>query len=167
MKAASPAGELLRQWRQRRRMSQLDLAIAAGISARHLSFVETGRSRPTSGMILRLSEHLDVPLRERNALLLQITADVTGRPIAAARVPDASAVGAAIYAVAAAEEASDMTDVVRRMGSAERVVYRPDGAARRVYDGLYADYLELARHFGEGASGIMRRLHAMHRSGRA
>ncbi|MHB8731117.1 MAG: ribulokinase [bacterium] len=106
-------------------------------------------------------------LAERNALLLQITADVTGRPIAAARVPDASAVGAAIYAVAAAEEASDMTDVVRRMGSAERVVYRPDGAARRVYDGLYADYLELARHFGEGGSGIMRRLHAMHRSGRA
>jgi len=63
-------GDLLREWRQRRRLSQLDLAIQADISARHLSFVETGRSRPTSAMILRLTEHLDVPLRERNTLLL-------------------------------------------------------------------------------------------------
>jgi transcriptional regulator with XRE-family HTH domain len=69
--SAVPAvGDLLREWRQRRRLSQLDLAIEAEISARHLSFVETGRSRPTSQMILRLAEHLDVPLRERNALLL-------------------------------------------------------------------------------------------------
>jgi transcriptional regulator with XRE-family HTH domain len=64
------AGDLLRQWRQRRRLSQLDLAIAADVSCRHLSFVETGRSRPTSEMILRLAEHLDIPLRDRNALLL-------------------------------------------------------------------------------------------------
>jgi len=65
-----PVGDLLREWRQRRRLSQLDLAIQADISARHLSFVETGRSRPTSAMILRLTEHLDVPLRDRNTLLL-------------------------------------------------------------------------------------------------
>ena len=65
-----PVGDLLREWRQRRRISQLDLAIQADISARHLSFVETGRSRPTSAMILRLTEHLDVPLRDRNRLLL-------------------------------------------------------------------------------------------------
>ena len=65
-----PVGDLLREWRQRRRLSQLDLAIQADISARHLSFVETGRSRPTSAMILHLTEHLDVPLRERNSLLL-------------------------------------------------------------------------------------------------
>jgi transcriptional regulator with XRE-family HTH domain len=65
-----PVGDLLREWRQRRRISQLDLAIEADISARHLSFVETGRSRPTSAMILRLTEHLDVPLRDRNTLLL-------------------------------------------------------------------------------------------------
>lgn len=64
------AGDLLREWRQRRRLSQLDLAIQANVSSRHLSFVETGRSRPTSDMILRLAEHLDVPLRDRNALLL-------------------------------------------------------------------------------------------------
>src|SRR5262249_60169804 len=65
-----PVGELLREWRERRRLSQLDLAIQADISARHLSFVETGRSQPTAAMILRLTEQLDVPLRERNTLLL-------------------------------------------------------------------------------------------------
>jgi transcriptional regulator with XRE-family HTH domain len=65
-----PVGELLREWRERRRLSQLDLAIQADISARHLSFVETGRSRPTPAMILRLTEQLQVPLRERNVLLL-------------------------------------------------------------------------------------------------
>jgi transcriptional regulator with XRE-family HTH domain len=65
-----PVGHLLREWRQRRRLSQLDLAIQADISARHLSFVETGRSRPTSAMILRLTEQLDVPLRDRNTVLL-------------------------------------------------------------------------------------------------
>jgi transcriptional regulator with XRE-family HTH domain len=64
------AGDLLREWRQRRRLSQLDLAIASGVSSRHLSFVETGRARPSSEMILRLADHLDVPLRDRNALLL-------------------------------------------------------------------------------------------------
>ena len=64
------AGELLRQWRQRRHLSQLDLAIEASVSARHLSFVETGRAKPTSEMIMRLAEHLEVPLRDRNKLLL-------------------------------------------------------------------------------------------------
>lgn len=63
-------GPQLRSWRERRRVSQLDLSLQAGISARHLSFVETGRSRPSSGLIMRLSEELDVPLRDRNALLL-------------------------------------------------------------------------------------------------
>ncbi|WP_020018170.1 helix-turn-helix transcriptional regulator [Promicromonospora sukumoe] len=63
-------GELLRQWRQRRRLSQLDLAIAADVSARHVSLVETGKSRPSAEMVLRLAEQLDVPLRDRNRLLL-------------------------------------------------------------------------------------------------
>jgi transcriptional regulator with XRE-family HTH domain len=56
-------------WRSKRRLSQLDLATLAGVSARHLSFVETGRSRPSREMVLHLAEHLDVPLRDRNALL--------------------------------------------------------------------------------------------------
>jgi transcriptional regulator with XRE-family HTH domain len=66
----SHGGALLRQWRQRRRRSQLDLALDTGISARHLSFVETGRSRPSRGLLLALAEQLEVPLRERNALML-------------------------------------------------------------------------------------------------
>ncbi len=65
-----PVGALVRQWRERRRLSQLDLALEAEISARHLSFVETGRSRPSREMVLHLAEQLDVPLRERNGLLL-------------------------------------------------------------------------------------------------
>ncbi|MFD5567735.1 helix-turn-helix domain-containing protein [Streptomyces cadmiisoli] len=72
--AAAPGeqnvGRLLRAWRERRRVSQLELALRAGSSARHISFVETGRARPSEEMVLRLAEHLDVPVRERNALLL-------------------------------------------------------------------------------------------------
>ncbi|PYC63848.1 transcriptional regulator [Micromonospora arborensis] len=63
-------GALLRQWRQRRGLSQLDLAIAADVSARHVSLVETGKSTPSADMILRLAEQLHVPLRDRNRLLL-------------------------------------------------------------------------------------------------
>jgi transcriptional regulator with XRE-family HTH domain len=65
-----PVGELVRRWRERRRRSQLDVSIAADLSARHLSFIETGRSRPSREMIERLCDELDVPLRERNALHL-------------------------------------------------------------------------------------------------
>src|SRR6478736_3925019 len=63
-------GDHLRHWRQRRRLSQLDLAQEAEISTRHLSFVETGRSVPSREMVLRLAERLEVPLRERNAMLV-------------------------------------------------------------------------------------------------
>src|SRR3954469_11382807 len=63
-------GDHLRHWRQHRRLSQLDLAQEADISTRHLSFVETGRSVPSREMVLRLAERLEVPLRERNALLV-------------------------------------------------------------------------------------------------
>lgn len=64
-----PFGHLLREWRERRRLSQLDLAVEAEISQRHLSFVESGRSVPSRDMVLHLAEQLDVPLRERNVLL--------------------------------------------------------------------------------------------------
>jgi transcriptional regulator with XRE-family HTH domain len=67
---ARPVGTLLREWRQRRHLSQLDLALGADISARHVSFVETGRSVPSREMLMHLAERLEVPLRERNALLL-------------------------------------------------------------------------------------------------
>jgi transcriptional regulator with XRE-family HTH domain len=68
--APRPFGEHLRHWRQHRRLSQLDLAHHADVSTRHLSFVETGRSVPSREMVLRLAERLEVPLRERNALLV-------------------------------------------------------------------------------------------------
>ena len=63
-------GDHLREWRLRRRMSQLDLACEAEVSSRHLSFVETGRAQPSREMILRLAERLEVPMRERNVLLV-------------------------------------------------------------------------------------------------
>ena len=67
---STTAGDLLRDWRQRRRLSQLALAVDAEISQRHLSFVESGRSLPSREMVLRLTEQLEVPLRERNAILV-------------------------------------------------------------------------------------------------
>ena len=67
---ASGIGPLLRTWRQRRRLSQMALALEAEVSARHLSFVESGRAQPSRDMVLHLAERLDVPLRERNALLV-------------------------------------------------------------------------------------------------
>ena len=66
---SKPVGDLLRGWRERRRLSQLDLALDAEISQKHLSFVELGRSQPSREMILRLAEQLEIPLRERNVLL--------------------------------------------------------------------------------------------------
>lgn len=66
----SAIGAQLREWRQRRRLSQLDLAAEAEISSRHLSFIETGRAAPSRGMVLRIADTLELPLRERNSLLL-------------------------------------------------------------------------------------------------
>jgi transcriptional regulator with XRE-family HTH domain len=66
----APIGELIRTWRQRRSLSQLELALEADVSSRHVSFLETGRSRPSREMVLRLADHLEIPLRERNRLLL-------------------------------------------------------------------------------------------------
>lgn len=65
-----PVGDQLRAWRVKRRMSQMDLALDANISTRHLSFIETGRSRPSADMVERLADRMDVPLRSRNQLLL-------------------------------------------------------------------------------------------------
>lgn len=70
MNTSTQVGEQLRMWRQRRRLSQLELACEADISPRHVSFLETGRSMPSREMLLRLAERLDIPLRERNPLLL-------------------------------------------------------------------------------------------------
>lgn len=65
-----PVGELIRGWRERRRRTQMDVSIAADLSPRHLSFIETGRAAPSAAMVERLCEELEVPLRERNSLFL-------------------------------------------------------------------------------------------------
>ncbi|MFY1594094.1 helix-turn-helix domain-containing protein [Micromonospora sp. WMMD737] len=91
----STVGELLRQWRQRRGLSQLHLAIAADVSARHVSLVETGKSRPSADMILRLADQLHVPLRDRNRLLLA----AGFAPRYAERPLDGTALSAALEAV--------------------------------------------------------------------
>ena len=93
--AARPIGDHLREWRQRRRLSQLDLACEADISTRHLSFLETGRSKPSRDMVLHLAERLDIPLRERNLLLIA----AGFAPIFAERTLDDPALRAARQAV--------------------------------------------------------------------
>jgi transcriptional regulator with XRE-family HTH domain len=70
MNSEPNVGTLLREWRKRRQLSQLDLALDAGVSPRHMSFIETGRSRPSAEMVLALAKQLEVPVRERNHLLL-------------------------------------------------------------------------------------------------
>src|SRR5882672_10796352 len=70
MSSQPGVGPLLREWRGRQRRTQLEVALDAGVSARHLSFVETGRSRPSAEMVLHLADQLEVPLRDRNQLLL-------------------------------------------------------------------------------------------------
>ncbi|MBY0332383.1 MAG: helix-turn-helix transcriptional regulator [Acetobacteraceae bacterium] len=95
--AAPPIGALLRAWRQRRRRSQLDLALDAAVSQRHLSFIESGRAAPSREMVLRLADQLEVPLRERNALLLA----AGYAPLFAERTLDDPAMGAARAAVQA------------------------------------------------------------------
>lgn len=70
MNLSTPIGALLRDWRQRRKLSQLELALEAEVSTRHLSFIETGRSKPSRGLLLQLCELLELPLRERNRWLL-------------------------------------------------------------------------------------------------
>src|SRR5690242_16496300 len=88
-------GDELRAWRRRRRLSQMDLALEAELSTRHLSFLETGRARPSREMVLRLAEELDIPLRERNLLLVA----AGFAPAHAARPLDHPALGPARDAV--------------------------------------------------------------------
>ena len=113
MPTAPTVGPLLREWRQRRRMSQLDLAVAADVSSRHLSFVETGRSKPSPELVLHLAEHLDVPLRERNALLLAAGYAPTYRE-AGLDAPELAAARAAIDQVLAAHDPFPAIVVDRR-----------------------------------------------------
>ncbi|HET6501890.1 MAG TPA: helix-turn-helix transcriptional regulator [Amycolatopsis sp.] len=124
-------GSLLREWRERRRISQLDLAITAEVSTRHLSFVETGRSRPSREMVLRLGEHLEVPLRERNHLLLA-AGYAPVYPETPLDEPEMSAARAALRKVLAGHEPYPAVVVDRRWNLVEAnsaVSVLTDGAA--------------------------------------
>lgn len=106
-------GDHLRTWRQRRRMSQLDLASEAGISTRHLSFVETGRAAPSREMVLQLAEHLQLPLREQNALLVSAGFAPRFRE-RALDDPDLAAVRAAVETVLKGSEPNVALAIDRR-----------------------------------------------------
>ncbi|HXU31572.1 MAG TPA: helix-turn-helix domain-containing protein, partial [Thermoanaerobaculia bacterium] len=101
--ASSPVGVLLQHWRQARRMSQLALAIEAEVSPRHISFIETGRARPSREMVLHLAGTLEVPLRERNALLLAAGYAPTYRDVGL-EAPEAEAVRMALAAILRRQE---------------------------------------------------------------
>jgi transcriptional regulator with XRE-family HTH domain len=100
---ARPVGELLREWREQRRLSQLELSLQAEVSTRHLSFVETGRASPSRDMVLLLAEHLEVPLRERNNLLLA-AGYAPVYPESGLDAPRMSAVRAAVHQVLVGHE---------------------------------------------------------------
>src|SRR5881396_2997501 len=96
-------GPLLREWRKRRRLTQLELALEAGISARHLSFVETGRSKPGREMLLRVLEQLQMPFREQNRLLLA-AGHAPAFPERSLEDPDLAPVRAALDRILSAHE---------------------------------------------------------------
>jgi transcriptional regulator with XRE-family HTH domain len=111
----SRVGVLLRDWRTRRHLSQMELALEAGVSARHVSFVETGRATPSAEMILHLAEQLQIPLRERNQLLLA----AGFAPVYSQRDlddPDMGPARAALEQVLAAHEPSPALAVDRHWG---------------------------------------------------
>ena len=113
MQKAQSFGDHLRTWRQRRRMSQLDLASEAGVSTRHLSFVETGRAAPSREMVLQLAEHLELPLREQNTLLVAagFAPRFGERPL---EHPDLAAVRAAVDMVLKGHEPNPALAIDRR-----------------------------------------------------
>jgi transcriptional regulator with XRE-family HTH domain len=129
-------GGLLREWRQRRRLSQLDLACDAGISTRHLSFVETGRAHPSRDMLLHLSEQLDVPVRERNVLLVAAgyAPIFPERPLAD---PALAAARAAIDLVLERQKPYPAFALDRHWGIVASNAALPD-----MYDGIAPDLLE-------------------------
>lgn len=166
-----PVGELLREWRQRRRLSQLDLAGEAGVSARHLSFVETGRARPSREMVLLLAEQLEIPLGARNELLSAAGfAPVYRRRDLGA--PDMAAVRAAMDLVLAAYEPFPALVVDRAWN-----LVAANGALAGLVEGVAphllappANVLRLSLHPDGLAPRILNlpqwRRHVLHRLGR-
>ncbi|MCX6398553.1 MAG: helix-turn-helix transcriptional regulator [Propionibacteriales bacterium] len=132
----APAGELIRDWRQRRHLSQLELASRADVSTRHLSYIETGRSRPTSSMVLRLCDHLEVPLREQNELLLA-AGHAPAHPEHQLTDPPMAEANAALEAILAAHHPYPALVVDRRWE-----LISANDAAYSLMDGIDPDLLE-------------------------
>ena len=117
-------------------------------------------------LIIENFERCGVPVRElviagglqKNKLLMQIYADVTGRPLSLVDSEQGPALGSAMHAAVAAGLYPTIADAAARMGRIRRNVYTPDPAAARAYDGLYADYVVLHDYFGRGANDVMKRL---------
>ncbi len=182
---AAPVGALLRDWRQRRSRSQLDLACEAEISTKHLSFLETGRSQPSRDMLLHLAELLDVPLRERNALLLSAGYAPTFRErslddpalAAARRAVDLVLAGHDPYPAIAVDRHWSLVASNRAAGSllvgigpalltppvnVLRLSLHPDGLAPRILNhGEWRDHLlaRLRRQIDASADPVLIELH--------
>jgi transcriptional regulator with XRE-family HTH domain len=133
--ATRPVGELLREWRQRRRRSQMDLALDADVSTRHLSFVETGRARPSREMVLLLAELLEVPLRERNALL-QAAGFAAVYPQHSLADPEMAAARQAVDAILAAHDPYPALAVDRHW-----TLVAANAATQRLMGGVVAPHL--------------------------
>lgn len=151
-----PVGELLRDWRQHRRLSQLDLALEADVSARHISFLETGRSLPSRSMLLRLAEFLNVPLRERNTLLLA-AGYAPAYPATALEDPAMGAAREAIDRVLSGHEPYPALAVDRHWNlvAANQAVYRLLGDLDPALLEPPVNVLRLSLHTGGLASRIV------------
>ena len=171
-------GLLLRDWRRRRRLSQLDLALEAEVSARHLSFVESGRARPSRELVLQLASQLDVPLREQNALLMAAgfapaysEAPFDGREMTPVRdALERILEGHEPFPALAVDGRWNLASVNRPAGAlltaglvpellappanALRIALHPDGLARRILNfGEWSEHLISRLHRQAAASG--------------
>lgn len=136
MDSESPVGALLREWRLRRRLSQLELSVQSGISTRHVSFVETGRTIPSPAMVERFAEHLGIPLRERNRLLVAAGYAPTYRH-RALDDPDLAQARAAVRRVLDAHEPFPALAIDRRWN-----LLFANTAAEVFFEGVAAELLE-------------------------
>ncbi|WP_202839887.1 helix-turn-helix domain-containing protein [Luteimonas saliphila] len=167
--ALAPVGTLLREWRAARRASQLDLALSAGISTRHLSCIETGKAQPGRELLARLADALDMPLRERNALLLA-AGYAPAYPESALHAVSLARIDQAIDAILAQQEPypafliNRQWDVLRENAAAVRVnraVLGRDSAHRNIMRQFFdpADLRSAIANWEEVAGELVHHLH--------
>ncbi|MDH5834783.1 helix-turn-helix domain-containing protein [Luteimonas kalidii] len=168
--AVAPVGALLREWRAARRASQLDLALSAGISTRHLSCIETGKAQPRRELLSRLADALDMPLRERNALLLA-AGYAPAYPESALQADSLARIDQAIDAILAQQEPypafliNRQWDVLRQNAAATRVnravLGGRDSAHRNIMRQFFdpADLRSAIANWEEVAGELVHHLH--------